>query len=445
MGFRFRRSFKIGGARFNVGKSGVSTSFGGRGSSVTFGKNGAYSNYGIPGTGISYRSKIGGGNSYPHATSRVNPASGSTNQYQTVPVSFNLDDETGETHWTDANGQPLSENLVAVARKQGREQILAMLEKVCKKFNDKVDLLLKINLDTPYPDTKILYTPVPFTASAPVPPDESQFISKKPNSPTLKKHNFFTEQIGFLGKRLEESNKKLDDEYNQRLVEAKRIQQEMDRKLSQSRQKYAEDLTRLQSDKEAFEKEQARLKNYIDVERLTNVEAMRDFLEEHLDAVEWPLETNASFEVYNGGTQVWLDVDLPEIEMMPHRTAKVNHNKLNLTISELSKTQQQQNYMTHIHAIGFRLIGETFIALPSAQEVILSGYSQRPSKKTGHIEDEYLYSVRVYRNLWEKINFARLDLLNPVACFEMFDMRRTINKAGIIDPIEPFQVEAAVK
>lgn len=60
MGFRFRKSFKIiPGVRLNIGKKGLSTTVGGRGLSVNIGKKGAYLNAGIPGTGISYREKIG--------------------------------------------------------------------------------------------------------------------------------------------------------------------------------------------------------------------------------------------------------------------------------------------------------------------------------------------------------------------------------------------------
>ena len=63
MAFRFRRSVKIlPGVRLNFSKSGISTTFGGRGFSVTKGKNGTYQNVGIPGTGISYRSKISSNN-----------------------------------------------------------------------------------------------------------------------------------------------------------------------------------------------------------------------------------------------------------------------------------------------------------------------------------------------------------------------------------------------
>jgi hypothetical protein len=62
MGFRFRRSFKIApGIRINVGKRGFSTTIGRRGASVNIGPRGTYANAGIPGTGMSWREKLGGG------------------------------------------------------------------------------------------------------------------------------------------------------------------------------------------------------------------------------------------------------------------------------------------------------------------------------------------------------------------------------------------------
>ena len=61
MGFRFQKRLSIlPGVRINLSKGGVSTSLGPRGADVNIGKNGVTTNAGIPGTGLSYRSKLGG-------------------------------------------------------------------------------------------------------------------------------------------------------------------------------------------------------------------------------------------------------------------------------------------------------------------------------------------------------------------------------------------------
>src|SRR5438067_8433497 len=62
MGFRFQKRISIlPGVRINLSKSGVSTSLGPRGADVNIGKDGITANAGIPGTGLSYRQKIGRG------------------------------------------------------------------------------------------------------------------------------------------------------------------------------------------------------------------------------------------------------------------------------------------------------------------------------------------------------------------------------------------------
>jgi hypothetical protein len=60
MGLRFHRVFSVlPGVRINVSKSGVSTSVGPRGADVNIGRHGVTTNAGIPGTGLSYRQKMG--------------------------------------------------------------------------------------------------------------------------------------------------------------------------------------------------------------------------------------------------------------------------------------------------------------------------------------------------------------------------------------------------
>lgn len=62
MGLYWRRSTKIlPGVRINWSKSGPSVSVGPRGAKLNFGKRGTYVSGGIPGTGLYYRQKIGGG------------------------------------------------------------------------------------------------------------------------------------------------------------------------------------------------------------------------------------------------------------------------------------------------------------------------------------------------------------------------------------------------
>lgn len=67
MGTRFRKSKKIGATRFTVSKKSFGTSFGGKVAGVSFNsKHGARARVSIPGTGVSYSTKIGGSSSGGH-------------------------------------------------------------------------------------------------------------------------------------------------------------------------------------------------------------------------------------------------------------------------------------------------------------------------------------------------------------------------------------------
>jgi hypothetical protein len=176
----------------------------------------------------------------------------------------------------------------------------------------------------------------------------------------------------------------------------------------------------------------------VEEERLTDTSAMQVFLTKALQGIVWPRETTVSLDIRDEGKIVLLDVDLPEIEDMPTQVASVGKRDLKLIIGERSKTQLQKDYLIHIYAVGFRLLGEVFVSLPTVETVVLSAYSQRPSKLTGQIQDEYLYSVRVTRSKWSRINFQNLNTIDVVKCFEEFDLRAKMTKTGNISSIEPF-------
>ncbi len=155
-----------------------------------------------------------------------------------------------------------------------------------------------------------------------------------------------------------------------------------------------------------------------------------------LTELDWPRETAVSFAVIDN--TVWLDVDLPEIEDLPAEQAHVHKTKMAITLKPISQKQQRLNYLQHIHAVAFRLIGDVFAHLPVITTVAFSGYSQRLDKQTAHVETDYLFSVQVPRDKWRTINFANLPDLDVVACFELFELRRKMTKTGLIRPIERF-------
>jgi hypothetical protein len=94
---RFHKSIKIApGVKLNFSKSGISSTVGGKGLSVNVGGKGAYLNTGIPGTGISNRTKLDGGNETKKR--KTQPSAGFENAPQEIEnASTGIEPETQET------------------------------------------------------------------------------------------------------------------------------------------------------------------------------------------------------------------------------------------------------------------------------------------------------------------------------------------------------------
>jgi len=391
MGLRFRRSVKLApGIRMNFSGSGVSWTLGLRGASVGIGKRGAYLNSGIPGTGLYARERMGSSG----AGSRARASS-----YSNMSVSVGVTDD-GTVYFRDTDGNPLAEHLVNAAKKQQGDAIRDLIQKKCDEINAQVEALGEIHVYTPNSNVRPQYQLQEFPESPPTKP-----VSKKP---------------GLMGALFKSRREKIEKENRER-----------ERQFEEASEKW-------RATKRQFDETEKRRKDIIERGIYTDVEAMGNFLEESLQSIVWSRETVVSTEILDNGKMVFVDVDLPEIEDMPSKTASAPQRGYKLSVKEMSATQIQRLYMRHVHGIGFRIIGETFSALPNAQIVVLSAYSQRPDRSTGHVTDEYLYSVRLDRTSWSRINFDNLQNLDVVEALAQFDLKRNMTKTGSFKPIEPF-------
>ncbi|MBV0934867.1 hypothetical protein [Marinobacterium weihaiense] len=148
------------------------------------------------------------------------------------------------------------------------------------------------------------------------------------------------------------------------------------------------------------------------------------------------------FDIDLSRRAVYLDVDLPEIEDIPARMARYGARNRRLLIKQKSGRQLREEYARHIHGVVLRLTGVVLALIPGVERVVVSGYSQRLDEGTGHINDEYLLSVRVDKNDFAQLNFEQLDQVDPIAALERFDLRREMTKTGIFRSVEPKELLA---
>ena len=393
MSFRFRRRVTLApGLRLNISKGGVSLTAGPRGASVTAGKQGIYRNLGLPGTGLSHRTRIGG---LP-AGGRV---SGSVASGGVADIGIALS-EQGWVQLLDATGGPLPEADSRRVREAFRGPIQAWLGDEVERINAGIDRILDIHLETPPPETPGPYLPVPFS-------------ERRPERPSLRDPGGIVRLVKPWRRAVEERNSA-----QRRAFSAQHAAWEERREAHQTRE-----AERTERSRGAMEGEPA---------------AMRGWIAEILAAIDWPRETEVAYEVTDDGRRFLLDVDLPPPEEMPSERAELSRRPFKLNVAERSDRRLREVYARHVHGVGFRLAGEAFRHLPTVEEVVVSGFTQRIDDATGQEVDDYLYSARISRKVWGEIDFARLEAVDPIAAFDRFDLRRDMTPTGIFRPVEPW-------
>lgn len=391
MSLRFRKSIKLApGIRWNISGSGSSWTFGPRGASVNVGKQGTFLNTGIPGTGLSSRSQLG--------TSRSRAASSSSSS-TTIPLTVGIKDD-GTLYFQDKEGNPVADNVVETAKKQNRAAIQGLIERKCEEINSRVEGLGQIHWETPDCNIRPKF-------------EEPEFEVDVPAEPTLKKPGFFDRIFKSRLKRIEASNNAL-------------------------RMSYERSLEMWEQARAAFEVAVAHKRDFVQRLIYTDTAAMEQYLEGRLTEIAWPRETFISFEIRDNGLKLYCDVDLPEIEEMPKHTASVPSRGLKLIVKEFSQSKLQQLYSEHIHGVVFRIAGEIFAALPILEHLTISAYSQRRSKVTGALADEYLISAKIDRSSWKHIDFNALTSIDVTVALERFELRRTMSKSAVFTAIERF-------
>ena len=402
MAFRFRRTVSIfPGVRLNLGKRGVSVSAGMRGANVTIGRGGLFGNVGIPGTGLSYREKlnrpIGGGNRKRSRADR--PSSGLPPLAEQI-AQVQLNTTTGDIAILDSAGNNLGQDALDIAKEHARDELENTLHQQVDTHNQMMARIGAIHLCTPAPDAFPEMIPEPFETPA-------------PDKPELQKRDWLAFICPGRRRAIEASNER-------------------------KRHRYQRAYLAWQQAKAQHERGEAARAALYENARRGDITAMESVLDDHLLDIDWPRDTELSFELSEDGKTLRVDVDLPEIDEFPTTELRVYQRGIGVSVDELSDTASRKLYMAHVHGMGFRLTGESFACAPTLETVVLSAFTQVADTATGGVEDTYLYSVEVGREAWSRIHFDNLDALDPVEALAAFELRRDMSKTGIFRAIEPF-------
>lgn len=157
-------------------------------------------------------------------------------------------------------------------------------------------------------------------------------------------------------------------------------------------------------------------------------------LDSWLETIELPLDFSIQYEYESDGHSLYIDLDLPEIEDIPDEIAFMSASG---TMKVKKKTQQKlrEDYARCIFGFAVFVASHCFGVSVLIENVTISGYTQRRNK-IGDLVDDYVYSVKFERGLFEGKDLSNVD---PVEfCTKGFKNRCNITQTFVLRAIEPF-------
>ncbi|WP_216829492.1 DUF4236 domain-containing protein [Alkalihalobacterium elongatum] len=410
MSFRFQKRVRVApGVRLNISKRGVSTSIGPRGTSLTVGRRGLYGNVGIPGSGLSYRTRID-----RKSGQRLFQVSENEKTYENVQLAFNKQENT--VQFITDTGTPLPTTVERKLKKEFSAEIDSIYQEKEQEINAQTERLMQLHLQVYKPLSieqlqQHIQRNLSFEEKA---PDQKEIFEqvKAERKERLSK-------IASLALLLPSKRKEF---VNQVQDEAKLI--------------FEKELEAYNEQKQLYMEEKQKREKLLDSVLKHDLNSTEEWLALHLEELDFPLETNVDFKMLNEN-MIYFDVDLPELNEVPLEKATIMKSG-KLKIQEKSQRETREHYAVMVGGTALYLSSFAFAFVPTCEKVVISGYTQRLNEATGHKDDTYIYSLIVERDRFYSLNMSNL---HPILAFENFEHRLNATKTYIFKEIIPFDPE----
>jgi len=419
MSFRFSRRISIlPGLRLNLSGSGVSLSAGVRGAHVTFGPRGTYTSVGLPGTGISYRQRVGGGRRFPQPPAMreldLNATGNRANDElaqklfregeQTVSLKAEearrylddprfklMDPQTGRR----LTRQQLDARIKAAETEEKVHQVQAALQSEAEEYQHLINF----------------WKPLPQIPSR---EDWVQAQEKKPFEPQFfppAELDWVACQAKLLGELTEKHAAtglgKLLPHFVAKQAAEKEFptawpdrEAQLQNEHAQQVQQYEERLAR-----ESAAWDQRETDRVAWIQRLLrgNLEEVHHTVAEVLQGLRFPFKTSCDFFLKDVAS-VYLHLDLPQIEdVIPEATKEVLKDG---GTRERTRPRAERNadYARLVMGQCLFLAAELFSYLPLAHLVQVAAYTQRPRIREADPIDTYVLDVPFEREAVTQFN-----------------------------------------
>jgi len=389
---------------------------------TSVGPKGVFQTTSIPGTGLSRREKIGGNNRKNTRVQRQSSTKISPESMSFV-MEIEVDEETGADtlRLKTVDGNSIYDDaLIRKVKKteQYKNRLKETIEKVCSKVNEGNEIFVNIHKFS----TKIITfdeIQSKFDLIRPQKYTRKVYEIQRPDEDSVRRalYIYAKENIKSL---LFWKTRKLRRNYVINNLETT-LADEI-KKWENSKQNFEifEECNEIEYNKRYLEEYNQEKANFEKIASGDD-EYIESSIEQEFSSIKLPVEFNISYE--SKKSVVNLDVDLPEIEDFPNTKAEILASG-KLSIKKKPKSELNRDYATNVFGLAFYFASIVFNISPKIEKINIAGYTQRMNKKTGLIEDQYVYYIEFTRNIFSKLNIVSVD---PIEAVDNFKNTKSIN------------------
>ncbi|MCC6476135.1 DUF4236 domain-containing protein, partial [bacterium] len=351
---RFQRRIKIApGLRVNLSGSGIGFSAGPRGLALSSGPRGAHMHMGIPGTGISHASKLSS------TATQANPTSGTSNTGFSYRVKA---EDNGSIRIEDVDGNLITDDAILGKIKRDNAYKAAVLEvsrRVKDRTDSKTDEMVNLYKMSPIIEPMDSWQ----TAINELRPAEyvmTPFVQQEPTEDDTRAE-LASEAAGLIQTwQFWRKNKMCEEYINSNLQE--RLKLRVDDWMKKKHQHdQSEQETKRVTDNgfiEAYQVEKSELESALG----GDPDYLHKRIEELFEGMSMPFEFSADIEIQ--GSEVCLDLDLPEIEDMPLQKATILATG-KVKVQDKSAKELREDYARCVTGLGFYITSGVFNISPA--------------------------------------------------------------------------------
>ncbi|MBQ2656986.1 MAG: DUF4236 domain-containing protein [Erysipelotrichaceae bacterium] len=167
-------------------------------------------------------------------------------------------------------------------------------------------------------------------------------------------------------------------------------------------------------------------------------DTIENFVSSFMNNLELAYDVRVNYELEDN--VLYVDLDLPEIENVSTEYPLEALGKI--VYKKKSSAELKEEYARTVMSLGIFLSANYFNLSSYIDEIVLSGFNT-VRNKNGDLVDQYLYSVRYTRDLFEKTNLSEVD--DPYEFILRFENRINMSSNHTFKAIKPYEMESKIE